>query len=31
LADFKMHAQLAPSDPDGQKALKRVAKLLSAR
>ena len=31
LADFKVHAQLAPSDPDGLKAVKRVSKELSAR
>jgi hypothetical protein len=31
LADFKMHSQLAPSDPDGLKAVERVLKELSAR
>jgi hypothetical protein len=31
LADFKMHAQLAPSDPDGRTAVKRLSKELSAR
>ena len=31
LADFRMHARLAPSDPDGQTAVKRVAQELSAR
>ena len=29
LADFKMHSQLAPSDPDGLTAVKRVSKELS--
>ena len=31
LADFKMHSQLAPSDPDGLEAVRRVSKELSAR
>ena len=31
LADFKMHSQLAPSDPDGLQAVERVLKELSAR
>jgi hypothetical protein len=31
LADFKMHSQLAPSDPEGPKAVQRVLKELSAR
>jgi hypothetical protein len=31
LADFKMHSQLAPSDPDGMTALKRVSKVLRVR
>ena len=31
LADFKMHSQLAPSDPDGLEAVRRISKELSAR
>jgi hypothetical protein len=31
LADFKMHSQLAPSDPDGITAVKRLSKQLTAR
>jgi tetratricopeptide (TPR) repeat protein len=30
-ADLKMHARLAPSDPDGTNGVKRVLKQLSAR
>ena len=31
LTDFQMHSQLAPSDPDGPKAVERVLKELSAK
>jgi len=31
LADFKTFTELAPSDPDGPKAIERVTKALSGR
>jgi hypothetical protein len=31
LADFKTFSELAPSDPDGPKAIERVTKALSGR
>jgi hypothetical protein len=31
LADFKMHSQLAPSDPDGLEAVRRVSKRIERK
>jgi hypothetical protein len=31
LADFRTFAELAPSDPDGRKAVERVTKALRGR